>query len=102
MIQAAEQLGPQIGIAAACDKLGVPRSSLYRARQPKAPAQPRPTPTRALTSEERTEVRQVLNSERFQDSAPRQVYATLLDDDQLYLCHWRTMYRILKEHQEVH
>ncbi len=102
MIQAAEQLGQQIGIAAACDKLGVPRSSLYRTRQPKAPAKARPTPARALTPEERTEVRQLLNSERFQDSAPRQVYATLLDDDQLYLCHWSTMYRILKEHQEVH
>jgi putative transposase len=42
----------------------------------------------------------VLNSERFADQAPRQVYATLLDQQQ-YLCHWRTMYRILAEHQEV-
>jgi putative transposase len=42
----------------------------------------------------------VLNSERFQDCPPRQVYATLLDE-QTYLCHWRTMYRILKEHQQV-
>jgi putative transposase len=42
----------------------------------------------------------VLNSEHFQDQAPRQVYAKLLDDGQ-YLCHWRTMYRILNEHQEV-
>jgi putative transposase len=46
-------------------------------------------------------VRQVLNSDRFQDSAPRQVYAELLDDDELYLCHWRTMYRLLAEYQEV-
>ncbi len=101
MIQVAEQLGQQVGIAAACDSLGVPRSSLYRARQPKPAAKPRPTPTRALTPEERAQVRQVLNSERFQDSAPRQIYATLLDDDGVYLCHWSTMYRILKEHQEV-
>jgi putative transposase len=28
------------------------------------------------------------------------VYATLLDE-QTYLCHWRTMYRILKAHHEV-
>jgi putative transposase len=28
------------------------------------------------------------------------VYATLLDEGQ-YLCHWRSMYRILDEHQEV-
>jgi putative transposase len=53
-----------------------------------------------LSQTEKAEVRQVLNSERFQDAAPRQVYATLLDE-QVYLCHWRTMYRILKEHDEV-
>jgi putative transposase len=45
-------------------------------------------------------VRQTLNSERFQDRAPRQVYATLLDEGQ-YLCSWRTMYRILEDYQEV-
>ncbi len=31
---------------------------------------------------QRTEVRQVLNSEHFVDQAPRQVYATLLDEQQ--------------------
>lgn len=101
MMQAAEQLGRQIGISAACAYLGVPRSSLYRARQPQPAPQARPTPARTLSPEERAAVRQVLNSERFQDSAPRQVYATLLDDDGVYLCHWRTMYRILNEHKEV-
>jgi putative transposase len=34
------------------------------------------------------------------DRAPRQVYATLLDEG-TYLCHWRTMYRILAAHAEV-
>jgi putative transposase len=46
-------------------------------------------------------VRALLNSERFMDKAPRQVYAALLDEGN-YLCHWRTMYRILSEHGEVH
>ncbi len=41
MIQAAEQLGKQVGVSAACRALGVPRSSLYRARQPKPVAKPR-------------------------------------------------------------
>jgi putative transposase len=100
MIQAAEQLGERVGVSAACQALGVPRGSLYRARQPKKAPQPRPTPERALRQEEKDQVRQVLNSERFQDSAPRQVYATLLDEGE-YLCHWRTMYRILDEHGEV-
>lgn len=102
MIAITEALGRQIGLAAACRSLRVPRSRLYRARQsPPAPQpRPRPTPSRALTPDERAEVRAVLNSERFQDSPPRQVYATLLDEGQ-YWCHWRTMYRILDEHQEV-
>lgn len=99
-MQMTEQLAPQIGLSAACQVLGVPRSSLYRARRPQPAAKPRPTPARALSQAEKAEVRQVLNSERFQDAAPRQVYAGLLDE-QVYLCHWRTMYRILKEHHEV-
>ncbi len=42
----------------------------------------------------------LLNSERFQDQAPREVYATMLDEG-LYVCHWRSMYRFLAEKQEV-
>ena len=45
-------------------------------------------------------MREILNSERFVDLAPRQVYAALLDEGH-YLCHWRTMYRILQAHDEV-
>jgi putative transposase len=53
-----------------------------------------------LSGAEKAQVRSVLNSERFYDSAPREVYATLLDEG-VYHCHWRTMYRILHEHDEV-
>lgn len=43
----------------------------------------------------------LLHSERFQDDAPRQVFAALLDDGH-YHCSVRTMYRILKkEHGSV-
>jgi putative transposase len=55
---------------------------------------------RALDPEEKAEVRALLNSERFADQAPREVYASLLDEGK-YLCSWRTMYRILDENQEV-
>jgi putative transposase len=41
-----------------------------------------------------------LNSERFLDSSPRQVWATLLDEG-VYLCSWRTMYRLLAKNQSV-
>jgi len=101
MIQIAEDLGRHVGVQRACEELGVPRSSLYHARQPKPlEAATRPKPARALSEDERLAVRDVLNSERFVDSAPRQVYATLLDEE-IYLCSWRTMYRILGDFEEV-
>jgi putative transposase len=99
-----DELAETVGVAEACRVLGVPRSSHYRARQPSDALVPvacaRPTPARALSAEERTTVREVLNSERFQDCAPRQVYATLLDET-TYLCSWRTMYRILAEADQL-
>ncbi len=83
MIQAAEELAEETGISAACTALDVSRSSLYRARQAPRPGKPRPRPARALSDAERKEVREVLNSERFQDAPPRQVYAALLDEGHL-------------------
>ena len=92
-MKAANQLSQRVGVSAACQALSVPRSTFYRARQPKRDPKPRPTPERALKPEEKEQVLQVLNSEPFQDCAPREVYATLLDDGQ-YLCSWSTMYRV--------
>ena len=97
-------MAPVSGVTTACKVLNIPRSSLYRIRQPQEeaaePKGPRPSPARTMSDDEKEQVRDVLNSERFQDQSPRQVYAALLDEEQ-YLCHWRTMYRILDEHQEV-
>ena len=102
MIVSTEQLAETVGISVACQALDMPRSSLYRARRV---TEPRPVcggtiSPRALPPGERAEVRQVLNSERFADQPPREVYASLLDEG-TYLCSWRTMYRILDENQEV-
>lgn len=83
--------------------MGLPRSTFYWSRRPasvKTPTAASPWSPRGLTPAEKKTVRDVLNSERFQDSTPRQVYATLLDEG-VYYCHWRTMYRILKEHDQV-
>lgn len=56
---------------------------------------------RGLSAEEETCVLEMLNSERFRDMAPPEIYATLLDEGQ-YLCSQRTMYRILeRNHQTV-
>jgi hypothetical protein len=47
-----EQLGQQIGFRAACQALDVPRSSLYRKRQPAVEGKARPKPSRTLTPEQ--------------------------------------------------
>jgi len=97
-MQCAKDLSGKIGLKAACVALGVPRSSLYRAEKPR-PATLRTSP-RALSTAEKSQVRDTLNSPRFQDQAPREVYATLLDEGK-YFCSWRSMYRILDENREV-
>jgi putative transposase len=97
MLSGALDLAQTVGVAPACAGLGVPRSSFYHAQQapvPPAPRKPRPPSSRALSTAERQEVCQLLNSERFVDRAPRTLYAILLDEGR-YLCSWRTMYRIL-------
>lgn len=96
------ELAPEVGVRAACNALGVPRSTAHRWRRPPlhGPRRPRPTPPRALTEPERTKVLEVLHSERFVDKAPATVHATLLDEHE-YLCHSRTMYRILAASGEV-
>ncbi len=96
-------LAEQIGLKRACEALGVPRSSLYAAQKPRParPRAPRPPSPRRLSPAERETVRDVLNSEPFADQAPREVYATLLDDEQQYLCSVSTMYRVLAENSEV-
>lgn len=99
-MQSAEQVAHQIGTQAACTALGVPKSSLYRRRKPPPEKTTRKISVRALSQVEKAAVHQELNSERFADQAPREVYATLLDEGR-YLCSWRTMYRILAEHDEV-
>ena len=91
MISYAEELAQTIGTKEACAVLKVPRSSLYRSREPVSEPKPRPRPARALSAAEKSQVRELLNSDRFCDRSPRQVYATLLDEDEIYFCHWRTM-----------
>ncbi len=120
MQAAVTELAPILGIAEACRVLEVPRSSYYRggpsptasgpgqsresspelAAPSTPPAQARHRSLRALSAEERAQIREVLDSERFADASPREVYATLLDEGR-YLCSWPTMYRILREAHEA-
>lgn len=103
-MSAAEQIADRVGTALACEGLGLCRATLYRHRRraaqgPTSPRAPRPTPRRALSEAERQQVLEVLHSERFVDSSPGQVYATLLDEGQ-FLCSERTMYRLLARQGE--
>ena len=99
-MQSAEHLGKSIGVQAACAALIVPRSSLYRTRTLRPERTSPKTSPRAFSQAEKIKVRQELNSARFQDRSPREVYATLMDEGR-YLCSWRSMYRILAENDEV-
>lgn len=91
-----------IPVKPACDALNVPRSTYYRRRNPPAPLQgPKKPSPRALSAVEQETILQTLNSDRFADQSPYQVYATLLDDDQTYLCSVSTMYRLLRQNDQV-
>lgn len=94
-----------VTIRDACDALNLPRASYYRAIRETdvcdlAPPKPRTRPVRALSDKQRAEVLDALNSERFVDCAPRQVYGELLDEGRYY-CSVRTMYRVLENEDQV-
>jgi len=103
-MEAAATLSSDIGARSACRAFGVSRATYYRhhvvGEVPVPPSSRRPAPPRALSPHERQIVLDTLHSERFVDLAPREVYATLLDEGE-YFCSIRTMYRILEENQEV-
>ncbi len=100
---AVKEASVQLDLKAACEALGVPRSSFYRQRRGKRFSYPlhRPKPDRTLTEPQRQEVLDVLHSEAYVDKAPAQVWAGLLDHEERLLCSIRTMYRILAAKGEV-
>jgi putative transposase len=97
------ELTPVVGNAAACRALGLWRGTLARgharSRRAALPGPPTsrsapPRPPLALTPCERQVLLGTLNNERFVDTAPAAVHATLLDEGS-YLGSVRTMYRLL-------
>ncbi len=86
-----------LGVRALCAALGESRATWYRSRKTRPAISSQRQSPRRLTMPEKRRVLDVLNSERFQDVAPGEVYATLLDEG-TYLCSERTMYRILSRH----
>ncbi len=84
--------------------LGLSKATQDRRRRTNvpAPADPvaRPAPVNKLTDGEAAELIAVLNSRRFVDKAPPQIYATLLAEG-TYLCSISTMYRTLERNRQV-
>ena len=100
-------LAPDIGVVRACRAMNIDRAALYRLRvRARHLVRPRRTPRSRLASPlafsavERARVLDMLNSERFADCSPRQMYATLLDEG-VYLGSVRTMYRLLARNGPV-
>lgn len=100
---AVHELTPALGATAACRAMGLWRGAPARQQArvhrrtlmgPPKPRAPRPCSPLALDANERHTLLATLNSERFADSAPATVHATLLDEGQ-YLGSVRTMYRLL-------
>lgn len=92
-----------VGAHSACESLGIPKTSYYRALQPTPPSPARAEDFkhhRALSDEEQAQVLKCLNSERFMDKSPAETYATLLDEG-TYYCSISTMYRILEDNAQV-
>ncbi|MDA0739078.1 MAG: IS3 family transposase [Nitrospirae bacterium] len=104
LMKAALSLSSEVGMKSACESLNIPRSGFYRAQargnSPPVESTRRPSPPRALSSDERQGVLDILHADRFADKAPHQVYATLLDEGRYY-CSISTMYRILDTNKEV-
>ncbi len=94
--QTVQELTPIVGTRPACKALGASPATIYRRRRPPQPRphRPRPASARALSERERERVLELLHSDRFADSSPAQVWATLLDEGR-YLASERTMYRLL-------
>jgi putative transposase len=105
MMQMAIALPAKSGLTASvCAVLGLARASVCRGRaRLRRAVATRPAKTlspRALGSEERRRVLDLLRSARFVDQAPAEIYATLLDEG-IHVCSIRTMYRVLTENNEV-
>ena len=91
-----------LGVRPTCAALELAPATFYRYRHGPTPARSlaRHPPARALAPTERQTVLDLLTSERFCDDAPRQIWATLLDQGE-YHCSVSTMYRILHAEQAV-
>ena len=118
-----------VSVRAGCAALALPRASYYRYQQTvteaandgpsedmplsdapetvegtapgiEAAVATRTLPDNALSTAEQDQVLAILNSERFADQPPAEVYATLLSEGEYY-CSVSTMYRLLRKARQT-
>jgi putative transposase len=106
-MELATSLAPRGSIDPVCRALGIPHASFYRHGRAATTTQEEASPVdsgraspRALGSDERQTILDVLHSARFQDRSPTEAYATLLDEG-IYLASERTFYRVLAAEGET-
>ncbi len=105
MHAAFSDLAPLSSKTTACRILGISRATQHRRGNPvtaesEMPAGQRAPHPAALSEQEREQVLDVLDSDRFADKSPAQAWAVLLDEGSYY-CSIRTMYRVLESRNEV-
>ena len=103
---AVNDLASHVGMEAACRAFAFNPGYVYRDRGRRRgvfsrhPIAVRPRPPLAFSIAEQNYLLGVLDSERFVDTAPAAIYATLLDEGH-YHGSVRTMYRLLATHSQV-
>jgi transposase InsO family protein len=102
MMAAFTELGTVVTRRVAAGLTGVSRATAHRrtAAGPPRQAGVRPAPANRLDAGERARILAVLNSDRFVDATPVEVFATLLDEG-VYLASVATLYRVLRENRQV-
>lgn len=95
-----QSLPANVPKAQACRALDVPRHWCYPDQRRRYQLVERPAHCRALSPAEDQALLDQLHSERFQDAAPRQIYATLLSEGHL-IASISTMYRRLRHRKET-
>jgi putative transposase len=93
-MEAVETHAADVGAKPVCEALGLSRATFYRSKAgsivERESAPDHPASPRALSSQEGQEVLNLVHGQRFMDQAPREIYATLLDEGR-YVWSVRTM-----------
>lgn len=97
------KLALKTSIKTACDSLGIARSSYYYWKKPASKSTNkvnRKLPDFAYSEKKRDHILSVMNSDKYMDCTPYEIYNSELDNGK-YLCSVSTMYRILRANDQV-